>query len=187
MQSSPEKICDERTNQLLCRFGSPGYIERMSRKLPSDAPAGALKLQDFLPYRLAVLAESVSRSIAQVYAERFALTRDEWRVLAALAETGAMKSRDAALYATLDKMQVSRAVAGLERSGLIAREEDAEDRRNRILSLTPAGRALLRKLTPMVQARETFLLEALDADEAAVLDRAIDRLLERARQLERQG
>jgi len=55
----------------------PGYIADMSRKLPSGEASGALKLQDFLPYRLAVLAESVSRSIAQVYAERFALTRDE--------------------------------------------------------------------------------------------------------------
>jgi len=85
-------------------------------------------------------------------------------------------------------MQVSRAGGwpGARRAGSPA-NEDAEDRRNRILSLTPAGRALLRKLTPMVQAREAFLLEALDADEAAMLDGAIDRLLERARQLERQG
>lgn len=159
----------------------------MSRTLPTDGAAPPLSLQDFLPYRLAVLAEAVSRSIAQVYTARFDLSRDEWRVLAALAETGTMKTRDAALYATLDKMQVSRAVAGLERAGLIAREEDAEDRRNRILTLTPAGRALLRRLTPMVQAREAFLLEALEPEELAVLDRAIDRLLERARQLERQG
>jgi len=159
----------------------------MSRKLPKDEAAPPLILQDFLPYRLAVLAEAVSRSIAQVYTARFDLSRDEWRVLAALAETGTMKTRDAALYATLDKMQVSRAVAGLERAGLIDREEDAGDRRNRILTLTPAGRALLRRLTPMVQAREDFLLEALEPEELAVLDRAIDRLLERARQLERQG
>ncbi|MCM5571835.1 MarR family transcriptional regulator [Burkholderiaceae bacterium FT117] len=159
----------------------------MSRKLPKGEAALPLVLQDFLPYRLAVLAEAVSRSIAQVYTARFDLSRDEWRVLAALAETGTMKTRDAALYATLDKMQVSRAVAGLERAGLIDREEDAGDRRNRILTLTPAGRALLRRLTPMVQAREDFLLEALEPEELAVLDRAIDRLLERARQLERQG
>jgi len=159
----------------------------MSRKLLKSEAAPPLSLQDFLPYRLAVLAEAVSRSIAQVYTARFDLSRDEWRVLAALAETGTMKTRDAALYATLDKMQVSRAVAGLERAGLIDREEDAGDRRNRILTLTPAGRALLRRLTPMVQAREDFLLEALEPEELAVLDRAIDRLLERARQLERQG
>jgi DNA-binding MarR family transcriptional regulator len=146
-----------------------------------------LDLRDFLPYRLAVLSEAVSRSIAELYTRRFELSRDEWRVLAALAGSGTMKTRDAALYTTLDKMQVSRAVAALEKRGLITREADPEDRRNRILSLTAAGRALLRKLMPMVQAREAFLLEALTADERAMLDAAADKLLARARQLQRQG
>jgi DNA-binding MarR family transcriptional regulator len=146
-----------------------------------------LNLRDFLPYRLAVLSEAVSRSIAELYTRRFELTRDEWRVLAALAGSGTMKTRDAALYTTLDKMQVSRAVAALEKRGLITREADPEDRRSRILSLTAAGRALLRKLMPMVQAREAFLLEALTADERAMLDAAADKLLARARQLQRQG
>ena len=146
-----------------------------------------MDLASFLPYRLAVLSEAVSRSIAQVYAKRFNLTRDEWRVLAALVETGEMKTKDAALTTTLDKMQVSRAVARLERSGLIEREEDPEDRRNRILRLTAAGRALLRKVVPMVQAREAFLLEALTDAERRALDSAMGKLLERARQLQRQG
>lgn len=146
-----------------------------------------MDLQSFLPYQLALLAEAVSRSIAQVYAERFDLSRDEWRVLAALDETGTMKTRDAALYATLDKMQVSRAVARLEQGGLLTRNVDPEDRRNRILKLTRAGRTLMQKLVPMVEAREAFLLEDLTPEERALMASAMARLLERARQLERQG
>ncbi|HNB45689.1 MAG TPA: helix-turn-helix domain-containing protein, partial [Burkholderiaceae bacterium] len=88
-----------------------------------------LQLQSFFPYRLAVLADTVSRSMAQVYAERFELSRDEWRVAAALYENGAMKTTDVIAHTTLDKMQVSRAVARLERDGLIERSEDAVDRR----------------------------------------------------------
>ena len=103
----------------LSRRGRAAYIPGMSRTLPSRDSGLPLKLREFLPYRLAVLAEAVSRSIAQVYSHRFDLSRDEWRVLAALAETGTMKTRDTALYTTLDKMQVSRAVAGLEDGGLI--------------------------------------------------------------------
>ena len=93
----------------------------------------------------------------------------------------------AALYATLDKMQVSRAVAGLERAGLLTRTVDPEDRRNRILKLTASGRELLRKLVPMVEAREAFLLEALAPEERAQLQSMIGRLTERALQLERHG
>jgi len=146
-----------------------------------------MKLEQFLPYRLAVVAEAVSRSLAAVYAERFDLTRDEWRVLAQLAEVEQIKTTQLAARTTLDKMQVSRAVTRLERDGLIERRTDEADRRNLVLRILPAGRALHRKIVPMAQARERFLLEALSADEQAALDRALDKLLAQARQLQAQG
>jgi DNA-binding MarR family transcriptional regulator len=146
-----------------------------------------LQLQTFFPYRLAVLAETVSRSMAQVYAERFELSRDEWRIVAALFEHGAMKTTDVIATTTLDKMQVSRAVARLERDGLIRRSEDASDRRGRVLELQPAGSALVRKIIPLVEARVAFLLEALDERERACLDAVFTKVGERARQLIRQG
>lgn len=146
-----------------------------------------MKLEQFLPYRLAVVAEAVSRSLAAVYAERFDLTRDEWRVLAQLAEVEQIKTTQLAARTTLDKMQVSRAVTRLERDGLIERRTDETDRRNLVLRILPAGRALHRKIVPMAQARERFLLEALSADEQAALDRALDKLLDQARQLQAQG
>lgn len=146
-----------------------------------------MKLEQFLPYRLAVVAEAVSRSLAAVYAERFDLTRDEWRVLAQLAEVEQIKTTQLAARTTLDKMQVSRAVTRLERDGLIERRTDEADRRNLVLRILPTGRALHRKIVPMAQARERFLLEALSADEQAALDRALDKLLAQARQLQAQG
>ena len=57
-----------------------------------------MNLQVFLPYRLAVVSEAVSRSLAAVYAERFNLTRDEWRVLAALALRDDIKSTELAAH-----------------------------------------------------------------------------------------
>jgi DNA-binding MarR family transcriptional regulator len=141
-----------------------------------------MDLQRFFPYRLAVLADAVSRAVADVYEQRFDLGRDEWRVLAALAQ-GPMKTGDVIAHTTLDKMQVSRAVARLEQHALMERETDEADRRARVLRLTPAGRALFRRIAPLAQAREAFLLEALDADERRALDRALDKLRERALQL----
>ncbi len=143
-----------------------------------------MELANFFPYRLAVLSEAVSHAIARVYAARFDLTRDEWRVLAALGEAGTMNTQAALLFTTLDKVQASRAVQRMERKALIEREKDATDRRNRILRLTPAGRALYRRIVPVVKAREAFLLEGLDAHERATLDRVIARLMDRARELE---
>jgi DNA-binding MarR family transcriptional regulator len=146
-----------------------------------------MNLQVFLPYRLAVVSEAVSRSLAAVYAERFNLSRDEWRVLAALALRNDIKSTELAALTTLDKMQVSRALTRMERDGLLEREPDPSDRRNLIVRLLPAGRALYRKIVPMARAREAYLLESLDPQERATLSSALDKLLERARQLQQQG
>jgi DNA-binding MarR family transcriptional regulator len=146
-----------------------------------------MDLDRFLPYRLAVLSEQVSQCIALVYRERFGLSRDEWRVLAALSEGGTVKTGAVIDTAALDKMQVSRAVKGLQERGYLERLPDPQDGRGWLLRLTAPGRELFQKIAPMVQAREAFLLEALSSDEQAVLDRAINRLAEQARRLTRQG
>ena len=146
-----------------------------------------MKLETFFPYRLAVLAEQVSLATAQVYRERFALTRDEWRVLAALAHQGEVRAADVKDRTTLDKMQVSRALARLEAQGLVERAPDPDDGRASRVRLLPAGTALYRKIVPMVQAREEYLLSDLTPQERKVFAAAIDKLEVRARQLTRQG
>lgn len=146
-----------------------------------------MNLQVFLPYRLAVVSEAVSRSLAAVYAQRFKLSRDEWRVLAALALRDDIKGTELGALTTLDKMQLSRALTRMERDGLIERTPDPADRRNLVVRLKPAGRALYRKIVPMAQAREAYLLESLDPQERATLSSALDKLLDRARQLQQHG
>lgn len=146
-----------------------------------------MQLQQFLPYRLAVVTEVISRSMAAVYHQRYELSRDEWRLLAALAGSGRIQAAEAAQLTTLDKMQASRALRSLQSRGLVDRRTDENDRRHVIVQLLPAGRALLRQITPMVLAREAYLLEALDDEERAVLDRALGKLMQRARALQQQG
>ena len=102
-------------------------------------PKVVMDLSSFLPYRIAVLSESVSQCIAQVYRERFGLTRDEWRVLAALADAGKVKTSAVIASTTLEKMQVSRAVSRMERDGLLERLPDPDDGRGWLLRLH-AGR-----------------------------------------------
>lgn len=146
-----------------------------------------MDLDRFVPYRLARLADAVSRAIAPVYAQRFGLSRDEWRVLAALAERKAVKTADLIAQTTLDKMQASRALARMESAGLIERSPDPDDARARIVRSTAAARALYRKIAPMALAREAYLLEVLSPDERRLLDATLDTLFERARQLEQRG
>ncbi len=142
-----------------------------------------MNLQEFLPYRLAVVTDAVSRTLAAVYGDRFKLTRDQWRVIAQLAAGRELKATELGERTSLPKMQISRALAGLEQGGLVTRATDADDRRNLLVRLTAAGRALYRKIEPIVLEREAFLLEALSPEERDALTHALTRIEERARQL----
>jgi DNA-binding MarR family transcriptional regulator len=138
-------------------------------------------MQRFYPYRLTVLAEAVSRMVSGVYRQRYGLSRQAWRVMVALANRPDATATDVADYSTLDKMQVSRAVAELETRDLVSRSEGEHDRRTKTLRLTPSGRRLFDDLVPLVVERERQLLAVLDAEERAALDRALAKLLAQAR------
>ncbi|MBK5951254.1 hypothetical protein CH339_11500 [Rhodobium orientis] len=148
---------------------------------------GALSLERFMPYRLAVLAHEVSGAVAQLYGERFNLSRAEWRVLAALGERGAMTAREISDYSTLDKMQVSRAVNRMLAEKLVAGGLDAADRRRKILRLTKKGETLFGRISPLALARESFILSALTPEELRTFDKVVDKLIQKARELQQWG
>ena len=52
----------------------------------SGSPALVIGIDGGATHTIAVLADAVSRSMAAVYRQRFDLSRDEWRLLAALAD-----------------------------------------------------------------------------------------------------
>ena len=149
---------------------------RGKRPAEADGTGPALDLQQYFPYRLARLAEQVSLAIAEVYSERFSLSRQEWRVLAILGARREIATKEIGPLTTLDKMQVSRAVQGLEARGIVSRSPAPDDRRERIVALTAAGRALYREIVPYALERETRLLAVLTAEEIDVLDRAMRKL-----------
>lgn len=145
--------------------------------------APEFELQSFLPYRLAVLADAVSQSIAELYSERFALNRAEWRILAALGDEPNMTGKQLSAYTTLDKMQVSRAVNAMLDRSLLIRSENPADRRNMVLCLSDQGQELLSQVIPVVQEREKFLLEALTETEQTMFEVASRKIHEKAKQL----
>jgi len=156
-----------------------------------DKPTGAgrvpFDLSRFMPYQLAVLADDVSDTIAQVYVDRFDLGRNEWRIMAWLGSARAMPAKDVGRSAGLDKMQVSRALARLQDKDLVSLKRDAQDRRGNIVQLTRAGRALYDKIVPLVLAREDYLLAALTRQEIAALDTIIGKLRRQAIGLKTRG
>ncbi len=140
-----------------------------------------LQLHDFLPYRLAVLAKAVGAAFSKTYGERFGITNPQWRVMFALGRAPDCSASYVVEHAALDKVQVSRAVAGLIEKGLVARSQDPADRRNSVLNMTPAGWRIYRQIVPEALAFEENLVEGLSDQENAALNSALEKLLERVR------
>lgn len=140
-----------------------------------------LILEDFLPYRLAILSHTVSSLIARVYDKRFGLTIPEWRVIAIVGRFPGLSAVEVAERTMLDKVAVSRAVTKLIKAGRIEREFADADRRRSILTLSEEGRKVHDEVAPLAMAMEDDLLHGLDEAQIESLNTVIDRLLVRAR------
>jgi DNA-binding MarR family transcriptional regulator len=146
--------------------------------------AGApLKLEDFLPYRLNVVASLTSQALARIYGERYGIGVPEWRVLVTLGQYGTMTGKAIGAHSHMHKTKVSRAVTQLEKRKLLARRTNREDLRESFLSLTPAGSAIYQELAPVALEFARRLADAIAPADRMAFERAVDRLTERSAKL----
>lgn len=132
-----------------------------------------MKLKEYLPYRLNLLAELTSDHTRPIYRRRHGLTRTEWRVLINLAEAGTLTATELCARVPAHKTKVSRALAALEGRGWLRRQTDAGDHRRAHAALTPAGRRAAGAIFPQMQAATEALLAPLSPEDRAAVDRGL--------------
>jgi DNA-binding MarR family transcriptional regulator len=135
-----------------------------------------LELEHFLPYRLSILSNTISQTIAEDYQRLYDISVTEWRVMAVLARFDGLSAREVAERTAMDKVAVSRALARLVESGRVSRSIHDDDKRRSVLGLTDAGWTMHDDVAPMARAREREVLAKLDAEERAWLERILDKL-----------
>lgn len=143
----------------------------------------ALELEKFLPYRLSVLAQLVSESLHDLYAEPFGLSVTQWRVMAALGRFAPLTASEVGQRIVMDKVAVSRAVAGLMKRDLVERATDLNDRRRASLRLSAKGRTMHAQIVPLALGYEAELYLALSPEERETLNGLCDRLFAHAKLL----
>ncbi len=148
----------------------------------SDAHA-TLDLEHFLPYRLSVLSNRVSQAIANLYAERFAISITEWRVIAILGRHPGLSANALAERTAMDKVAVSRALARLLERGLVQRDTHDEDRRRSVLVLSAAGYQIYDDVVPLALSCERDLLAHFSVDDRQQLDALLLKLEQGLQQL----
>jgi DNA-binding MarR family transcriptional regulator len=161
---------------------------KSTRRATTSAPdlnCEAFRLEDFLPYRLSVAANRVSRMFARRYSEAYGLAIPEWRVLAMVGRFGMLSPSAVGERAAMDKVKVSRAAASLVARGMLRQTQDPEDGRGRLLRLTRKGIAVHQGMVPLACELEGQLAEGMSRTEWNSLLKALDKL--NAHVLEREG
>jgi DNA-binding MarR family transcriptional regulator len=148
-----------------------------------DARDEEFRLEDFLPFRLAVASEAVSRLIARQCLGNSGLGIPEWRLLAAVGRFTVLSPTVAGERTSMDKVKVSRAAASLVARGMLRQSQDPDDGRGRLLRLTRKGATTYASIRPMARDIETALSAGLSRTEWNVLHKALAKLVDHAQPL----
>jgi DNA-binding MarR family transcriptional regulator len=97
----------------------------------------------------------------------------QWYVLYQLVYDGPTRQRDLGQLLKIERATLSGVVATLVRKGFVAQVPDAVDQRQRILSITEAGRALWAGLPDPVAITQSVAFEGADESDLAVTRRVL--------------
>lgn len=142
--------------------------------MPAQRPPSLLALPSYLASYVA--------SYGRAMLERELAVRDlklvHNAVLVALDDFGAQSQQELAASLRIDKSHLVKHIDVLEARGLVQRAADAADRRRHRVTLTDAGRTVVRELHEVGRESQRGFLDALTAAEQRTLVRLLTRVLE---------
>lgn len=104
--------------------------------------------EDFILYRLTRVAREVSRLCTHEYDVAFGMKVPDWRVLAMIGRFGNISAKTLSDKMAIDQVAVSRSVHRCVTSGLVREDINPQDRRGKVLMLTPSGEKILDRFYP---------------------------------------
>jgi DNA-binding MarR family transcriptional regulator len=117
-----------------------------------------------------------ARRVTQLYDQHLAgigLRVTQFSMLAKLARSGPFSIQDFAAAMVMDRTTLTRNLKPLERDGLVATRVDPKDRRGRLVTVTPAGRARLDQAVAAWGEAQTAFEHGYGLEEAKVLHRML--------------
>lgn len=99
-----------------------------------------------------------------------------WLVLERLIDEDGLSQRELARRLSVEAPTLTRHVDRMAAEGLVARTQDARDRRVTRITLTPAGRTLHARLAAVARRRDEELRALLTPRDVAALERILNRI-----------
>jgi DNA-binding MarR family transcriptional regulator len=140
----------------------------MASRLPTDVSTF---------FKIIRLVNLTARPFVERVGKTHHLTLNEWRVMVALASHPGIAATEVTDITGMDKMSVSRAIAGLVSRERLDKTPDVSDGRRILLRLSKAGVALFETIGPHAKAREEKLFATLGQAGVRELDAMLDRVL----------
>jgi DNA-binding MarR family transcriptional regulator len=122
-------------------------------------------------------AHLAHREIAEAALAPLGLGPRQFGALSILADEGPLSQQRLGARMGVDRTTMVALVDGLERSGLVERERNPEDRRAYALKATPRGRRVLERATAEAEQAEAEFLARIPARDARQLKRILRRLI----------
>lgn len=147
----------------------------MTGPLGASYTSGATALQE-MPGHLIRRLQQVSNALFTEECGRFDLTSVQFAALFVLHAAGELDATRLAEQIAFDRSTIGDVVERLESKGWIVRNGSSDDRRVKLIRLTPDGVKLLRLVQPAVKRVQKRLLEQISPSERAVFLTLVKRL-----------
>ena len=135
------------------------------RRQPADLPEPAELLD--LPGHYIRRLQQIAVAIFLEETERFGITPVQFAALDTARRQPMLDQKTLARLIGFDTSTIAGVIDRLERRGLIVRNASPDDRRVRLLGLTPEGEALLDAVMPAMRAAQERILAPLPAADRA--------------------
>ena len=128
-----------------------------------------------------------ARSVIEATLRPYDLGSTQWYVLWHLVHDGSMAQRDLQAMLEVEKPTLSGVVSALARKGLVDQATHPTDQRQKLLSITPAGRALWKTLPDPIALILTTAFKGVPKDDLSVVVRVLSTGVERLNNLLQKG
>ncbi|MEM7269345.1 MAG: MarR family winged helix-turn-helix transcriptional regulator [Pseudomonadota bacterium] len=134
------------------------------------------QVDDFIILRVRAFARKVQSALVRDVLKQENLPVLEWQLLFSVARFGSCHLAYITRITSIDPAHASRAIAALERKGLITRRNDPKHKRRKLISLTEDGVALFDRIWPRAQQSLEVATGALDRPDLDELKRLLDQI-----------
>jgi MarR family transcriptional regulator, organic hydroperoxide resistance regulator len=132
-------------------------------------------LEMYIPFLINRVSTSV-RAYSKPEFEKIGLTIPRYRALVALSERGTCRAGELCELTSIEMPTMTRIIKALQNRKLVRRQRAAADDRAVELSLTTAGRSLLKRTMPLTYSVETLMTSGLKPTDIKIVRDALTRM-----------